>query len=222
MPSPPRINETGFVHHVIARGNNKQNLFKDPSDFLKFSHFLSEAITRYPLAIYNYALMTNHFHLLVETKQEGSLSKVLEETTREYAKYFNKKYDHIGHVFQGRFKSIVIEEEKYFFLCSRYIDLNPIKACIVNQPEEYAWSGYKTLAFGRSSVIPLEYHALYQGLGDTSEERQISYRSIVSQPFVPNLDLENKKAGVLGDRQFKEFIKSKLNMKQGASFQAER
>jgi len=192
MPRSPRIHAAEVVHHVIMRGNNKQDIFRERFDFLKFGQLLQDSTLTHPLALYNYALMTNHIHLLVETKKDGSLSKALRETTREYAKYFNKKYDHVGHVFQGRFKSFVIDKERYFFLCSRYIDLNPVKAGLVNEPEKYPWSGCQTLAFGRKSSISLDYHPLYEGLGNTPEERQLSYQSIVRQSLMPNLDWENK------------------------------
>lgn len=210
MPRTPRVNEPGFIHHVTTRGNNKQVIFRDSYDFRKFGKFLSEAIQQYPMVVYNYALMSNHIHLLLETKQEKSLSRGMEHAMKEYAKYFNKKYDHVGHVFQGRFKSFVIEKERYFFLCSRYIDLNPVKAGIVQEPQQYLWSGYPSLAFGKAGIIPIEHHDLYKGLGTTPEERQAAYRAIVLQSGEMNLDLETQKSGILGGASFKAFVRSKV------------
>ncbi|MBI4971628.1 MAG: transposase [Candidatus Omnitrophica bacterium] len=186
MPRPHRDNQEGVIHHVVTRGNNKQDIFRERSDYFIFAEILRESCFLHPLAIYNYALMTNHIHLLVETKKKGSFSKAIGETMRKYAIYFNQKYNHVGHVFQSRFKSSVIDRNGYFFLCSRYIDLNPVEAGIINSPQDYPWSGYATLAFGKAGIIPLEFHSLYEGLGNTPEERRLSYRNIVGPPLVPS------------------------------------
>jgi len=152
--------------------------------------------------------MDNHIHLLVEPKADGSLSKVMEDTSKAYAKYFNKKYGRVGHVFQGRFKSFLVQQERYFFACSRYIDLNPVKAGLVSEPKDYSWSGYSDLITGKSGNIKLDESEVYLSLGKSGFERQIAYRTLVMSYQGEELDLLNKRAGVLGDKEFKQRFKN--------------
>lgn len=204
MPRRPRIQDAGYVHHVICRGNDRQPIFKSSQDYQKYLEIVNLTFKLYPLKIYNYVLMDNHLHLLVEPVNEGNLSKAMEYLSKAYAKYFNKTYDHVGHVFQARFKSFLIQTERYFFTCLRYIDLNPVKAGMVTDPKNYKWGGYKTLGLGQISGVDLTQHELYQNLGTTPEERQIAYRAIVLNSQMEEIDLLNKRAGVLGDKEFKE------------------
>lgn len=207
MPRALRIQDAGYMHHVISRGNDRQVLFKSPKDFQTYIGFLEEARSLYPLKIYNFCLMDNHVHLLVEPSEDGSMSKVMEHVSKAYAKYFNAKYDHVGHVFQGRFKSFLIQEERYFFACSRYIDLNPVKANLVVNPADYRWSGYQELAYGKRSLVDLNSHQIYEELGANNRERQIAYKAFVFNYQGEDLDLMNKRAGILGDKAFKGRIK---------------
>lgn len=209
MPRPLRIQEAGFVHHVIARGNDQQTLFNDKEDFQAYIDFLEESRKNYPIQIYNFVLMSNHIHLLLEPAQEGNLSKFMEHVSKGYAKYFNKKYKRSGHVFQGRFKSFLIQEERYFFACNRYIDFNPLKARMVRDPKEYPWSGYRSLAFGSDPVIKLNLHSLYENLGKNPGERHIAYRALVSNYQGEDLDLLNRRVCILGDKGFQRSIKNK-------------
>lgn len=213
MPRPLRYQGAGVVHHVVCKGNDGQSLFNDQSDYEYYLSLLTQTRQDYPVDIFNYVLMNNHIHLLVEPQEEGSLSRFMEIVTKSYAKYFNKKYDHTGHVFQGRFKSFIIQRDRYYFACSRYIDLNPVKAGIVNDPREYQWSGYAELACGKKSPLKLAHHDLYQSLGASSMERQIAYRTLVMSYQGEDLDLLNKRAGLLGDRDFKNRIKEVIKSK---------
>jgi len=179
MPRAPRYQQAGLLHHVVCRGNDKQVIFKSPKDYITYLDLLEEARKLFPLKVYNYVLMDNHIHLLVEPTEKGSLSKVMEYVSKAYAKYFNKMHLHSGHVFQGRFKSFLIQEERYFFACTRYIDLNPVKANIVNDPKQYKWSAYGYLIGAKEPKIKLDQHDLYQELGKTIQERQIAYRALV-------------------------------------------
>lgn len=208
MPRSHRLNQAGILHYVIARGNAGLELFRDREDHLKYLSLLKEGITLSPLYIYNYLLMGNTIHLLVETKEDGALSKAMEFVTREYAKYFNTKYNSAGHVFQGRFKSFTVQAEEFYFACSRAIDLQPVKNNIAQEPKAYEWSGYKDLAFGEKGEIKLDEHEMYKKLGQTPVERHLVYRTLVQQKFGPELDLENRKAGILGSKNFKKAVKS--------------
>lgn len=208
MPRAPRLQDAGYVHHVISRGNDRQPLFKSSKDYQRYLFHLDESRKKYPIKIYNYVLMENHIHLLVEPKADGSLSKVMEDTSKAYAKYFNKKYGRVGHVFQGRFKSFLVQQERYFFACSRYIDLNPVKAGVVSEPKDYIWSGYSDLATGKRGHIDLDQSEVFLSLGKSDFEREIAYRTLVMSYQGQELDLLNKRAGVLGDKEFKKRFKS--------------
>ncbi len=207
MPRAPRLHDAGLLHHVISRGNDRQPLFKTSADFQKYIDLLSQARRQYPVKIYNYVLMDNHVHLLIEPQKEGNLSKFMEYVTKEYAKYFNKTYDRMGHVFQGRFKSFVVQHERYFFSCSRYIDLHPVKEKLVLHPHQYQWSGHGALAAGKPSPLTLDVHSLYGNLGATTHERQIAYRGLVTASMGEDLDLLDKRVCVLGDKEFKKKMK---------------
>lgn len=207
MPRAMRIQSAGFLHHVVCRGNDRQVIFKTRADYLKYCHYLDIARRRYPIKIYNFCLMDNHVHLLIEPREDGALSKFMEEVSKSYAKYFNAKYDHVGHVFQGRFKSFIVQTTQYFFKCSRYIDLNPHKAGIVEDPKNYPWSGYRFLIEGKKATIALDHHDLYKELGKNSFERQISYRAYVRNMEGEELDLLDRRAGVLGNKDFQKQIK---------------
>lgn len=208
MPRSNRLTQAGLLHHVIARGNANQDLFRDEEDYHQYISLLRKAVSQYPLYVYNFALMKNHLNLLVETKEEGSLSKAMENVTREYAKYFNQKYNSIGHVFAGRFKSFAVQDKQYFLACSRYIDLNPVKSNLVKDPKDYKWSGFGQLALGKPGEITLDQHDLYKALGNTPQERELVYRSLAYQQIGPELNLDDRKSGVLGDREFKTLLKS--------------
>ncbi|HLF17637.1 MAG TPA: transposase [Candidatus Omnitrophota bacterium] len=208
MPRSQRLNQAGLLHHVISRGNAGQSLFRDREDHLQYLSLLKQAISEHPLSLYNYVLMGNTVHLLVETKKDGALSKAMELVTREYAKYFNAKYNSVGHVFQGRFKSFTVQDDQYYIACSRYIDANPVKSGLVNDPKDYEWSGYRALAFGEKGEIGLDSHPLYENLGQSPKERQLVYKTLVQQKFGPELDLDERKAGILGSREFKKIAKA--------------
>ena len=195
MPRPLRIQEAGYVHHVVCRGNDRQEIFKYHEDFLKYFELIKEARQQFPVYIYNYVLMNNHVHLLIEPGEDGSLSRFMEYVSKGYAKYFNKKHDHIGHVFQGRFKSFLIQTERYFFTCSRYIDLNPVKAALTHNPAKYQWSGYRDLALGKVGELKVDMHDIYRDLGRTAKERQAAYRTLVQFHQGEELDLLNRRAG---------------------------
>ena len=204
MPRRPRLQEAGLLHHVVCRGNDRQPIFSSVLDFQKYLEFLAQATQLYPVKIYNFVLMNNHVHLLIEPVAEGNLSKFMEYVSKNYAKYFNKAYQRFGHVFQGRFKSFLVQSERYFFACSRYIDLNPVKANLIENPKDYQWSGYNALAHGVGGTFPTDLHPLYESLGSSDQERQVAYRALVFNSSGDELDLLNKRTCVLGDREFKE------------------
>ncbi len=136
-----RIEFPGAFYHVTARGNERKAVFKSIKDREKFLSYLESASNRYGAVIHAYCLMDNHYHILIETPL-GNLSKIMQHINSAYTTYFNIKRERSGHLFQGRYKSILVEVDEYAKELSRYIHLNPVRAKMVKTPEEYQWSSY--------------------------------------------------------------------------------
>ena len=142
MSRPLRIEYPGAFYHVTSRGNEQKEIFKSQKDREKFLMYLESAVVRYGAVIHAYCLMSNHYHLLLETP-EGNLSQIMRHINGAYTTYFNVKRKRSGHLFQGRYKAILVEADDYAAELSRYIHLNPVRAKMVAKPEEYAWSSYR-------------------------------------------------------------------------------
>lgn len=142
MARPVRIEFPGALYHITARGNKKENILSNDWDRKVFLKILDETITRYQFICYAYCLMPNHYHLLVETPK-GNLSLGIRELNGIYAQKFNQIYETVGHVFQGRFKAILVEKESYLLELCRYIVLNPVRAGMVQYPWDWHWSSYQ-------------------------------------------------------------------------------
>jgi REP element-mobilizing transposase RayT len=141
MPRKPRIEFEGAFYHVITRGNQRQKIFKSPEDYQKYLQLLTIYKNRYHCSIYAYVLMSNHVHILIETK-DVPLSKVFQGINQAYTMYFNKKYDTIGHLFQGRYKAVLCDRENYLLALLKYIHYNPVRARIVETVTGYPWSSH--------------------------------------------------------------------------------
>lgn len=131
------------TYHITSRGNRKNVIFKEDEDYIVYIRILNEALKYFDnqYEIMSYCLMTNHVHLQVRTK-EKHIKELMMRINSFYAKYFNNKYSYVGHLFQSRYRSELITEERYLLEVSRYIHLNPVKAKIVKKPEDYEWSSY--------------------------------------------------------------------------------
>jgi REP element-mobilizing transposase RayT len=142
MARPLRINYSGAFYHVTSRGNERKNVFKSKRDREKFFEYLESATQRYNAVIHAFCLMDNHYHLLIETPS-GNLPQIMRHINGAYTTYFNVKRARSGHLFQGRYKAILVEVDEYAKELSRYIHLNPVRAKMVNTPEEYEWTSYQ-------------------------------------------------------------------------------
>ena len=142
MARTARLFIENACHHVIARGNRKQTIFKDRSDFERFLGILKKAKKRYDIRLYTYCLMPNHVHLLLESKASENISLFMHWLNRGYAAYFNDRYNTVGHVWQGRFVSRPIVKGAYLINCATYIEANPVRAGLVDDIAEYPWSSY--------------------------------------------------------------------------------
>ena len=142
MARPLRITYPGAFYHVTSRGNERKDIFKSRGDRIKFFEYFDSATQKYSAVIHAFCLMSNHYHLLLETPS-GNLSQIMQHINGAYTTYFNVKHARSGHLFQGRYKAILVEIDEYAEELSRYIHLNPVRAKMVKTPEEYEWSSYK-------------------------------------------------------------------------------
>lgn len=145
MARPLRIEFPGALHHVTSRGNERRSIFRDDVDRRMFLTFLGQAVTRFGWSLTAWVLMTNHFHLVLQTPQPN-LSRGMHWLNSSYAAWFNRRHGRCGHLFQGRFKSILIEKERHLQEVLRYVVLNPVRAGIVTRPEDYLWSSFRSTA----------------------------------------------------------------------------
>lgn len=146
MPRKARVYLPGGVYHLTARGNNKQTIFFEPVDYLFFLDCLKESKKKHQFTLFLYVLMPNHFHLLLQTSKtdiENSVSKIMHCLTTKYSNYANRRNGRIGHLFQGRFYSELLENDSHFLELTRYIHLNPVRAGLVSRPGDYPYSSYR-------------------------------------------------------------------------------
>ena len=151
MPRKPRVEEAGF-HHIINRGVARGNIFLKPDDFEKFLEIVLEAKERYNFTVHALCLMTNHYHLLLETKSEN-LSLTARQINSKYAQYFNKEYKRVGPLWQGRFKNYFVYDEGYMYVLIRYIEQNPIKANMTKKIGQYLWSSSTFVLLGKQKEL---------------------------------------------------------------------
>ena len=141
MARPLRIEYPGAFYHVTSRGNERKDIFKSNTDREMFLSYLASAQEKYEAVVHAYCLMSNHYHLMIETPL-GNLSLIMKYINSAYTNFFNIKRKRTGHLLQGRYKAILVEADAYAAELSRYIHLNPIRAGMVRSPEEYRWSSY--------------------------------------------------------------------------------
>jgi REP element-mobilizing transposase RayT len=209
MARPLRVEYPGAFYHVINRGNHREKIFKSARDHEKFIQYLEKAAERFALIIHTYCLMGNHYHLLVETP-EPNLSMTMQWLNVSYATYFNRRHNRSGHLFQGRFGAILIEADAYLHHLSRYIHLNPVRAGIVNAPEQYRWSSYPAIVGEQIPPKFLKTSWLLSNFGKNKEEARKSYREFVEGVDINTLkDPSKKLAGgfILGDTDFVNWVK---------------
>ncbi len=213
MARLPRFYVPGIPLHVIQRGNNRGTLFHQLADYTVYKDWLKEAAQLHGCAIHAYVLMPNHVHLLVTPSHEDSVPKTFQSLGRRYVQYFNATHDRTGTLWEGRYRATLIESEAYLLICSRYIELNAVRAEMVRHPRDYPWSSYHCLADGKSDSL-LTPHSLYKHLGGTAAARQQAYRTLFRQHLSSETldairDATNK-AWVLGSDKFKDRLAKNL------------
>jgi putative transposase len=213
MARLPRLDLAGIPQHVIQRGNNRNPCFFDTEDYVFYLECLNEAARTYACQVYAYVLMTNHVHLLVSSTERGGVSSLMQSLGRRYVRYINTRYQRTGTLWEGRFKSSLIDSERYFLACACYIALNPVRVGLVTDPAAYRWSSYHRYAYGRGDTWLAE-HACYLALGPDPSARQVAYRALCAQAIPPQ-ELEGirrsvNRSGALGDESFQAAIEVAL------------
>jgi REP element-mobilizing transposase RayT len=177
MARKPRIEIGGGLYHLITRGNNRRRIFRSHEDYLRLIAILEHQKSRLPFYLYAYCLMPNHLHLLVERRHD-LISSIMQRVLTSYSQYHNRKYKNVGHVFQGRYKSILCQSDRYLGELVRYIHLNPVRAKIVTRPEEYEYSGHRAyVGMDTSGLVDAE--PVLRHFGGTKRRAVEVYRRYV-------------------------------------------
>ncbi len=179
MPRSARIILPHSPHHIVQRGHNRQTLFVSDDDYNYYRENLIEFKGEFNCKIYAYCLMTNHIHLIVDPgANPESLSLLMKRVAGRQTRYVNKLEKRTGSLWEGRFKSSIISTEEYLPACCRYIELNPLRACMVQDPDVYQWSSYAVKVIGKRDPV-VDFHPSYLSLGENQLERQKAYAEYV-------------------------------------------
>ena len=196
------------IYHVMVRGNNREDIFIDDDDFEYFLDMVKETKKRYEYKVYHYALMNNHVHMIITVHRKEDLSKIMRSINTMYPAYYRKKYGGIGHFFQDRYRSFIIQEGKYLLECGKYVELNPVKAGMAENPEEYKWSSYRKYIGQKNEIVDLDPE--YEGLGEGEETRIKEYRRYVESGEKEKREEERFfREGAYGSKEFIEKLKKK-------------
>jgi putative transposase len=177
MPRRPRIKLAGLPQHIVQRGINREPCFFAEEDYHSYLHWLEKAAADWHCALHAYVLMTNHVHLLVTPEGETGTAKLMQAIGRRYVQYINRSYKRTGSLWEGRYKSSLVQEDDYLLTCVRYIELNPVRANMVQDPGQYRWSSNRHNGLGQADrrITP---HPIYLALGQDGSSRQAAYRGL--------------------------------------------
>lgn len=178
MARLPRLTIPGLPHHVIQRGNNRQAIFADQTDYQTLLALIEEHAPKAGVAIHAYVLMSDHFHLLATPDSEQGLAHLMQGVGRRYVRYFNQRHARSGTLWEGRYRSTLIEAERYLLPCMVYMDLNPVRAGLVGDPAQYPWSSHAHYVGTRHDRV-VSPHPLYWKLGNTPFSREAAYAELV-------------------------------------------
>jgi len=187
MARPLRIEFADALYHVMSRGNDRRAIVRDDADGQRRCEWLARTVEVYDWRLHAFCLMRNHEHLFVETP-EPNLSAGMQHLNGSYTSYFNRRHRRVGHLFQGRFKAQLIDNEGYYWAISRYIHLNPVRARLVERPEEWAWSSYR--GYHRASIqLPwVTYNRVLREFGRNADEARRAYRRFVAEGIETKLE----------------------------------
>lgn len=210
MARKRRIELEGALYHVLARGNQRQKIFRSKFDFVRYLDFLAHYKERYRFFLFAYVLMPNHVHLLVQTAHVP-LSRILQGLNQSYTMYFNRKYDTVGHLFQGRYKAIICDRDEYLLTLIKYIHLNPVRAAAAKRPDDYPWSSHHAYAMKLTDSELIDTDLVLRMFAEhrpTAMQRYLKF--INTGPAIDRKDIYGTvDQRLLGDEQFVSDIRSK-------------
>lgn len=206
-----RISPVDIPVHIIQRGNNRQACFVSDEDYGAYAGWLKQYSRSYRVDVHAWVMMTNHVHLLCTPRQEGGISRMMQSLGRRYVQYFNFEYHRSGTLWEGRFKSCLVQEQRYLLEVYRYIELNPVRAGIVTDPGEYRWSSYQINGLGKMSDLCIP-HQEYLSLGKDASGRQENYRELfarhVDGELLKEIRANTQKGMAIGNNCFKEELEA--------------
>lgn len=206
-----RVEYPGAFYHITARGNAKQEIFLDDKDFKKFLQLLGKEIDQQRWNCYAYCLMNNHYHLLIETP-EPNLVKGMTRLNGTYTQYFNNRHNRVGHLFQGRYKSIVVEKESYLLELCRYIVLNPVRAMLVGDPADWKWSSYRVTIKSEFNPDWIENNFILEQFSTNNDDAITMYKRFVKDGIGIEAPWNKLKGQIwLGQQEFIKEVQKYLN-----------
>ena len=205
MPRRARISIPGVPWHIIQRGNNRSACFYADEDYQVYLRHLTEQAEKYACKIHAYVMMTNHVHLLLTPDKENSAAQLMKNLGQRYVQYINRTYRRSGTLWEGRFRSCLTQTEGYVLACYRYIELNPVRAGMVNHPRDYPWSSYRINAEGKKDEL-ITAHEEYLRLDRETSNRRKVYRDLFKAHIDADIDNQIRSATngnyVLGNQRF--------------------
>ncbi|WP_415883887.1 transposase [Neptuniibacter sp. QD34_54] len=220
MPRKPRFYLPGIPVHLVQRGHSREPVFFEAEDYATYAHWLKESSKKYDVAIHAFVLMTNHIHILATAEVSESISQFMQLIGKHYVPYLNQKYGRSGSAWEGRYKASLVQEEGYFLKVMRYIELNPVRANMVELPGHYRWSSF-CHNIGDREISFIKPHFIYEALGANKQERSLAYQQL----FTSLLDGEDMKrirecwktGTPLGNDKFREKVEQRLQCKVGTT-----
>ncbi|WP_296807946.1 transposase [Thiocapsa sp.] len=214
MARLPRFVLPGYPQHVIQRGNNHERILYEEEDYWFMWEKIGAAAEKFQCDLHAYALMPNHFHLLLTPRLENGVGKLMQYVGRYYVQHFNARYERTGTLWEGRYRATLLDPKQFLLPVSHYVESNPVRAGLVNSVGDYGWSSYAANALGEDDPL-VTPHAEYEHLGRSAKARRAAYAVQAEKPLdaalVTRIRDATNKAWVLGDQTFCESIATKLN-----------
>lgn len=218
MPRPPRLELPGVPLHVRQRGNNRADCFFNDADRRFYLKCLSQAAQKYGCAIHAYVLMSNHVHLLLTPTERGAVGAMLQELGRRYVRTINSVHGRTGTLWEGRFRSSLIDSETYLLTCHRYIELNPVRAGLATHPSGYAWSSHRHYADGKDDRL-ITKHPSFAALGRDDAERRAAFKALLEHDIdgatLVRIRESLSSGAALGSNAFMERLEAELGRPVG-------
>ncbi|MBK1730788.1 transposase [Thiococcus pfennigii] len=214
MARLPRFALPGYPQHVIQRGNDRRRILLDEDDARHLWELLTVAAARHECAVHAYVLMPDHYHLLLTPSGEDGVGRMMQYVGREHARYFNRRYERAGTLWEGRYRATLLDPQQWLLACCRAIEDNPVRASLVDDPAAYRWSSHAANAGGGDDGL-ITPHPAYLRLGRSRRARQAAYAAQWAEPLaeaqLARIHDATNKAWVLGDETFCQAIEDRIN-----------